>query len=127
LLSLKKLNEVKMDKNKALEQALAQIEKQFGRGSIMKLGENAKLNIEAIPTGALNLEGISKEGCIVDMGVEAEIINKSGSWYSYEGNRIGQGRENLKEYLTSNPVLLNEIELKIREKFKSGEIEQVHE
>ncbi|MDF2678106.1 MAG: RecA protein [Bacillota bacterium] len=116
-----------MDKNKALEQALAQIEKQFGRGSIMKLGENAKLNIEAIPTGALNLEGISKEGCIVDMGVEAEIINKSGSWYSYEGNRIGQGRENLKEYLTSNPVLLNEIELKIRVKFKSGEIEQVHE
>jgi len=67
-------------------------------------------------------KGISKAGCIVDMGVETEIINKSGSWYSYDGNRIGQGRENLKEYLESNPELMNLIELKIREKFKLGNI-----
>ena len=57
------------------------------------------------------------------MGVESEIINKSGSWYSYEGNKIGQGRENLKEYLANNPNLMNEIEMKIREKFKKGDIE----
>lgn len=55
-------------------------------------------------------KGISKSGCIVDMGVETEIINKSGSWYSYDGKRIGQGRENLKEYLESNPELMNLIE-----------------
>jgi len=67
-------------------------------------------------------KGISKSGCIVDMGVETEIINKSGSWYSYDGNRIGQGRENLKEYLESNPELMNLIELKIRDKFKLGNI-----
>lgn len=67
-------------------------------------------------------KGISKAGCIVDMGVETEIINKSGSWYSYDGNRIGQGRENLKEYLESNPELMNLIESKIREKFKLGNI-----
>ncbi|WP_326909122.1 recombinase RecA [Sedimentibacter sp. MB31-C6] len=63
-------------------------------------------------------KGISKEGCILDIGVEADIVNKAGAWYSYEGNRIGQGRENSKEFLLSNPELMNEIELKIREKYE---------
>lgn len=63
-------------------------------------------------------KGISKEGCILDIGVEADIVNKSGAWYSYEGNRIGQGRENSKEFLLSNPELMNEIELKIRQKYE---------
>ena len=67
-------------------------------------------------------KGISKSGCIADMGVETEIINKSGSWYSYDGNRIGQGRENLKEYLESNPELMNLIESKIRDKFNFDNI-----
>lgn len=66
--------------------------------------------------------GISREGCIVDLGAETEIINKSGSWYSYEGNRIGQGRENAKEFLLANPELMESIESRIREKFKMGEI-----
>jgi recombination protein RecA len=66
--------------------------------------------------------GISREGCIVDLGAETEIINKSGSWYSYEGNRIGQGRESAKEFLLANPELMESIESRIREKFKIGEI-----
>jgi len=67
-------------------------------------------------------KGISKEGCILDMGAECGIVNKSGSWYSYENNRIGQGRENSKEYLLANPEIMDEIEKKIREKFALGDI-----
>jgi len=63
-------------------------------------------------------KGISREGCVIDMGVEAGIVNKSGAWYSYEGNRIGQGRENSKEFLAANPELMKEIEKKVREKFE---------
>ncbi len=67
-------------------------------------------------------KGISKEGCILDMGVEAGIVNKSGAWYSYGSNRIGQGRENSKEFLLANPELMKEIETKVREKFELGDI-----
>ncbi|MDF2677003.1 MAG: recA protein [Bacillota bacterium] len=67
-------------------------------------------------------KGISKVGCILDMGVEAGVVNKSGAWYSYEGNRIGQGRENSKEYLEANPELMNLIDSKVREKFIVGDI-----
>jgi recombination protein RecA len=67
-------------------------------------------------------KGISKVGEIVDIGAELDIVNKSGSWYSYEGNRIGQGRENVKEYLSSNPELMDSIETKIREKLEIGDI-----
>ncbi|MDW5299898.1 MAG: recombinase RecA [Sedimentibacter sp.] len=67
-------------------------------------------------------KGISKEGCILDMGVEAGIVNKSGAWYSYETNRIGQGRENSKEFLLANPELMDEIEKRVREKFELGDI-----
>lgn len=59
-------------------------------------------------------EGISKTGEIVDMGVKAEIVEKSGSWYSYNGERIGQGRENAKTFLRNNPAIADEIEQKIR-------------
>ncbi len=62
-------------------------------------------------------EGISREGEIVDLGVEKGIIEKSGAWYSYGGNRIGQGRENVKEYLKNNPEITKEIEGKIIEAF----------
>ncbi len=61
--------------------------------------------------------GISREGNIIDIGVEADIINKSGAWYSYGDQKLGQGRENAKEFLKENPSLYNEIENKIREKF----------
>ena len=60
-------------------------------------------------------EGISKLGELVDLGVKAEIIDKSGSWFSYKDNKIGQGRENVKTYLKENPNITKEIENKILE------------
>ena len=60
-------------------------------------------------------EGISKVGEIVDMGAELDIIQKSGSWYSYGDDRIGQGRENVKQFLKENPAIQAEIEGKLRE------------
>lgn len=59
-------------------------------------------------------EGISKLGEIVDLGVKAEIIEKAGSWFSYNGQKIGQGRENVKKFFKENPAICDEIELKIR-------------
>ena len=59
-------------------------------------------------------EGISKIGEIIDLGVQADIIDKSGAWYSYKDEKIGQGRENTKQFLKDNPKLLNEIESRIR-------------
>ena len=58
--------------------------------------------------------GISKEGSVLDMAVDYDIVNKSGSWYTYESERLGQGRENAKEFLRTNPALLEEVELKVR-------------
>jgi recombination protein RecA len=63
-------------------------------------------------------EGISKTGEIVDMGTELEIIQKSGSWYSYNSDKLGQGRDSVKQLMHDNPELANEIETKIREKIK---------
>ncbi|MCZ8109705.1 MAG: recombinase RecA [Betaproteobacteria bacterium] len=60
-------------------------------------------------------EGISREGEIVDMGVEARILDKSGAWYAYNGEKIGQGKDNAREFLRENPELAREIENKIRE------------
>lgn len=60
--------------------------------------------------------GVSHEGCIVDIGTEMDIIEKSGAWYSYAGTRLGQGRENVKEFLRDNKNITAEIESKIREK-----------
>lgn len=60
-------------------------------------------------------KGISKLGEIVDLAVEAGIINKSGAWFSYDGSKIGQGRENAKEFLKNNPEIAQEIENKLRE------------
>lgn len=65
-------------------------------------------------------KGISNEGCILDLGVETDIVNKSGAWYSYGETRLGQGRENSKEFLEASPELTKEIELKIREKLGFG-------
>src|SRR5882724_1867414 len=63
-------------------------------------------------------EGISKVGEIIDMGVEMGIVNKSGSWFSYDSNKLGQGRDTVKQLLLDNPKLADEIEAKIREKLK---------
>ena len=62
-------------------------------------------------------EGISREGEIVDLGAEVEVVQKSGSWYSYEGERLGQGRENSKQFLKENPDIRAEIANKIRESY----------
>lgn len=62
-------------------------------------------------------EGISREGCIVDMGVEAGVVKKSGAWYTYGEERLGQGREAAKALLKTNPDLREEIEAKVRENF----------
>ena len=62
-------------------------------------------------------EGISKAGNILDMAVNLDIIEKAGSWFSYNGERIGQGRENVKKYLKENPEILKEVEEKVRADF----------
>ncbi len=73
-------------------------------------------------------EGISKSGSILDLAVESEIVVKSGSWFSYRGQRIGQGRENAKQYLKDNPEIMREIELKIRNSADAdGEIKPADE
>ncbi len=61
-------------------------------------------------------EGISRPGCIIDMGAEYEVLEKSGAWYSYNGERIANGKEKVRDYLIANPDLMDEIEGKIREK-----------
>lgn len=63
-------------------------------------------------------EGISKTGEIIDLGVRAEIIEKSGSWFAYQGERIGQGRENVKKFLRDNPEIANKIEAELRNNAK---------
>ena len=63
-------------------------------------------------------EGISKNGEIVDMGTELGIVQKSGSWYSYNNDKLGQGRDAVKQLMVDNPELAKEIEAKIREKIK---------
>ena len=61
-------------------------------------------------------EGISKEGELIDMGVEHKIVDKSGAWYSYNGERIGQGRDNVREFLREHPETADEIETLVRGK-----------
>ena len=63
-------------------------------------------------------EGISKVGEIIDMGVELGIIQKSGSWFSYNSDKLGQGRDAVKNLLSDNPELMNELEGKIKDKIK---------
>jgi recombination protein RecA len=60
-------------------------------------------------------EGISREGEIIDMGVNARILEKSGAWYAYNGEKIGQGKDNAREFLRENPEIAFEIENKVRE------------
>ena len=60
-------------------------------------------------------EGISREGEVIDLGVEAKIVDKSGAWYAYKGEKIGQGKDNAREFLRENPEIALEIENKVRE------------
>ncbi|MEN2422359.1 recombinase RecA [Streptomyces rimosus] len=65
-------------------------------------------------------QGISREGGLIDMGVEHGFIRKSGAWYTYEGDQLGQGKENARNFLKDNPDLANEVEKKIKEKLGVG-------
>ena len=65
-------------------------------------------------------QGISREGGLIDMGVEHGFVRKSGAWYTYEGDQLGQGKENARNFLKDNPDLANEIEKKIKEKLGVG-------
>ena len=60
-------------------------------------------------------EGISREGEVIDLGVTAKVVDKSGAWYAYNGEKIGQGKDNAREFLRENPDLSREIENKIRD------------
>ena len=62
-------------------------------------------------------KGISREGDILDLAANCDVVNKSGAWYSYNGDRIGQGRENAKQTLANNPELMAEIEKLVRDKY----------
>ena len=64
--------------------------------------------------------GISREGSLIDLGVDQGIVRKSGAWYTYEGDQLGQGKENARNFLRDNPDLANEIEKKIKEKLGIG-------
>ena len=66
-------------------------------------------------------EGISREGSLIDLGVEHGIVRKAGSWFTYEGDQLGQGKENARSYLKAHPDVANEIEKKILTKFGIGE------
>ena len=101
------------------------------RGEQIKLGDQIvgnKTNIKVVKnkvappfkTATVDImygEGISREGEILDIGSELAIVDKSGAWYSYNGQKIGQGKENVKVYLKENPALRDEIELKTREHY----------
>ena len=65
-------------------------------------------------------EGISREGSLIDIGVDASIVRKSGAWYTYEGDQLGQGKENARTFLKDNPDLSNEIEKRIKEALGIG-------
>jgi recombination protein RecA len=64
--------------------------------------------------------GISREGSLLDFGVEHEIVKKSGAWYTYEGDQLGQGKENSRNFLLENPEVANDIEKKIKTKLGVG-------
>ena len=65
----------------------------------------------------LHGEGISKEACLISMGADNNVIEKSGSWFIYNGEKLGQGAENARQYLKDNPEVANEIENKLKEMF----------
>ena len=69
-------------------------------------------------------KGVSKVGEIIDLGVELDIVNKAGSWFSYEGNKLGQGRDAVKSLLEDNPELAEELENRIKAKIKGEDVEK---
>jgi recombination protein RecA len=99
-------------------------------GSIKKgeeiIGNQTKIKVvknklappfKQIVTEILYGEGISREGELIDMGVEAKLVDKAGAWYGYDGERIGQGKENARQYMKDNPSVAKQLEAQLREKF----------
>jgi recombination protein RecA len=80
-----------------------------------------------VVTEILYGEGISREGELIDMGVDAKFVEKSGAWYSYGTERIGQGKENARQYLKENPRVAQELEAKLREQFVPEEASRSEE
>jgi len=72
-------------------------------------------------------EGISETGCLVDLGVEYDILEKSGSWFSYNGEKVAQGREKMKDYLASHPEVMADVDARIREKVFARDVEPEEE
>ena len=109
------------------------------KGEAIKLGTNiigSKANIKVVKnkmappfkTCSVDImygEGVSLLGEIVDLGAESGVIEKSGSWYAYNGDKIGQGKENVKEWLKKNPKVRDEIEKKVRDYFKDSDELQI--
>jgi recombination protein RecA len=99
-------------------------------GSIKKgdeiIGNQTKIKVvknkmappfKVVLTEILYGEGISREGELIDMGVDAKLVEKAGAWYSYGDERIGQGKENARQYLKENPAVAARLETALREKF----------
>jgi recombination protein RecA len=103
-------------------------------GSIKKgeeiIGNQTKIKVvknklappfKQIVTEILYGEGISREGELIDMGVDAKIVEKSGAWYSYDGERIGQGKENARQYMKENPAVAVKLEAALRSQFVAAD------
>ena len=99
------------------------------KGTTEVLGNKTKIKIvknkvappfKTVEVDIMYGQGISKEGELLDIGSDIDIIEKSGAWYSYKGEKIGQGKENAKIFLRENPSIRDEIENKIREHFNIG-------
>ncbi len=113
----------------------ASVRLEIRRGEQIKLGTNiigSKANIKVVKnkmappfkTCSVDImygEGVSILGEIVDLGVQANILEKSGAWYSYKGEKVGQGKENVKEWLKNNPDLRSEIESRVRKYYQESE------
>ena len=70
-------------------------------------------------------EGVSQEGCIIDLGIQYDIIKKSGAWFSYNDNKVANGREKMRQFLKDNPELSKEMEEKIRTAAKGASVDEV--
>ena len=72
-------------------------------------------------------KGISKEGDILDLATNIDVVQKSGAWFAYNGEKIGQGRENAKQFLAQHPDIMKEIDTKVRKHYKIGEFAETSE
>jgi len=116
----------------------ASVRLEIRRGEQIKLGTNiigSKANIKVVKnkmappfkTCTVDImygEGVSVLGEIVDLGAEANILQKSGAWYSYNGEKVGQGKENVKEWLKNNPKMRAEIEKKVRAYYQDKDVDK---